>query len=125
MFCLNNTSTNLPVVLTIEKIRFHTIAHLPFSLSHIRELIVFRLMKAYIDGSEITVKVIFADLQSCNYSTMGIRHHFNKLLYENWIEVKRSSKDRRAKIVLPSKKLLGQLELLAFDIKTLLAMETE
>ena len=48
---------------------------------------------------------------------MGTRHHFDRLLKSEWIETRKSEKDARVKIVLPSTKLLKRLNLLSNNLE--------
>ena len=67
-------------------------------------------------GHDLTVKALFASLP---YSDMGIRHHFKKLLIENWIELHNGDKDSRLKRVRATDKLKQNLIKLDNDIKDL------
>ena len=62
----------------------------------------------------MAVKALFAALP---YSDMGIRYHLNRLIKSNWIELRKSDKDARVKIVLPSSKLLKRLHLLTTNLE--------
>jgi hypothetical protein len=67
-------------------------------------------------GLDLTIKSLFASLP---YSDMGIRHHFKKLLGENWIELHNGDKDSRLKRVRATEKLKQNLIKLDNEIKDL------
>jgi hypothetical protein len=90
--------------------RSHLTFSLPFGGSSISEDITFKVLDAYFEGAELSVKILFAELP---YSVMGTRHHFDKLIKANWIECRKSDKDARVRLVFPSNNLLKAIDLLS------------
>lgn len=68
------------------------------------------------DGQDLTVKALFASLP---YSDMGIRHHFKKLIEEDWIKLHNGDKDSRLKRVRATEKLRQNLNKLDLEINHL------
>lgn len=93
----------------LQEMRGHISIFLPFGSSTLCEDITFKVLEAYYSGTELSVKNLFSDLP---YSIMGTRHHFNKLLKNDWVESKKSDKDARVRLVYPTDKLLEQIDLL-------------
>lgn len=94
----------------LKEMRSHLTFSLPFGGSSISEDITFKVLDAYFEGAELSVKILFAELP---YSVMGTRHHFDKLIKANWIECKKSDKDARVRLVLPTDNLLSAIDLLS------------
>jgi len=87
---------------------------LPFAESSIAEEITFKVLDHYFEERELPVKILFADLP---YSLMGMRNHFNMLIKDNWIELKKSDKDARIRLVIPTQNLLKKIDLLTGNFK--------
>lgn len=98
----------------VQKIREAAGNVLPIGHSFIPFDIVIATYCGDIDGSDLTVKSLFASLP---YSTMGIRYHFKKLLADGWIELHNGDKDTRVKRVRVTNKLLVQLQLFDREIE--------
>lgn len=98
----------------LKDIRWQISTHLPIGHSYIPQDIIFKILDGYFENREMSVKILFAELP---YSVMGTRHHFDRLLKTNWIESRKSEKDARVKIVLPSPKLLKRLNLLTNNLE--------
>ncbi|MBU3542488.1 hypothetical protein ICE94_04300 [Polynucleobacter sp. MWH-Loch1C5] len=98
----------------LRDIRWQISIHLPIGHSYIPQDIIFKVLDSYFENKEISVKILFAELP---YSVMGTRHHFDRLIKSNWIELRKSDKDARVKIVLPSSKLLKRLHLLTTNLE--------
>jgi hypothetical protein len=94
----------------LAEIRGHLSTHFPFGSSTIAEDIIFKVLNAYFSETELSVKVLFADLP---YSLMGTRHHFNRLLKDDWIECIKSDKDARVRLVVPTIRLLKEITFLS------------
>lgn len=97
----------------MQEARQKLLLHIPICASLISEKIIFKVLDCHLKNEALNVKVIFADL---NTSTMGIRYHFNKLIDEDWISLNKTLKDKRIKLVLPSEKLLIQINVLTDDL---------
>jgi len=98
----------------LKDIRWQISIHLPIGHSYIPQDIIFKVLDGYFENRELSVKILFAELP---YSVMGTRHHFDRLLKSEWIESRKSEKDARVKIVLPSTKLLKRLNLLTNNLE--------
>ncbi len=98
----------------LRDVRLHISTHLPIGHSYIPQDIIFKVLDSYFENREISVKILFAELP---YSVMGIRHHFDRLIKNNWIELRKSEKDARVKTVIPSDKLLKRLNLLTSNLE--------
>ena len=98
----------------LKDIRWQISIHLPIGHSYIPQDIIFKVLDGYFENRELSVKILFAELP---YSIMGTRHHFDRLLKSEWIESRKSEKDARVKIVLPSTKLLKRLNLLTNNLE--------
>jgi hypothetical protein len=88
--------------------------NLSFANSSISEDITFKVLDHYFNEKELPVKILFADLP---YSLMGMRNHFDMLIKNNWIELKKSDKDARVRLVIPTKNLIKQIHLLTENFK--------
>lgn len=82
---------------------------LPLDGSFISFDLLFRIGLAHIDEDDLTLKSLFTGLP---HSEMGMRYHFRRLIVNGWIEVHPSKKDRRSKLVFPTKKLIDQFLIL-------------
>lgn len=102
------------VVNLLRDIRWQISTHLPIGHSYIPQDIIFKVLDGHFENREMSVKILFAELP---YSVMGTRHHFDRLLKSEWIESRKSEKDARVKIVLPSSKLLKRLNLLTNNLE--------
>lgn len=100
----------------LRRLREYLSVYLPVSHSLIPLDILLTVFCGGLDGQELTVKGLFASLP---YSDMGIRHHFKKLIEENWIELHNGDKDSRLKRVRASEKLKENLTKLDMEIKHL------
>jgi hypothetical protein len=98
----------------LKDIRWQISIHLPIGHSYIPQDIIFKVLDGYFENRELSVKILFAELP---YSIMGTRHHFDRLLKSEWIESRKSEKDARVKIILPSTKLLKRLNLLTNNLE--------
>jgi hypothetical protein len=98
----------------LKDIRWQISTHLPIGHSYIPQDIIFKVLDGHFENREMSVKILFAELP---YSVMGTRHHFDRLLKSDWIESRKSEKDARVKIVLPSTKLLKRLNLLTNNLE--------
>ena len=98
----------------LKNIRWQISTHLPIGHSYIPQDIIFKVLDGFFEGRELSVKILFTELP---YSVMGTRHHFDRLLKSEWIETRKSEKDARVKIVLPSTKLLKRLNLLTNNLE--------
>ncbi len=98
----------------LRDIRWQISIHLPIGHSYIPQDIIFKVLDGHFENRELSVKILFAELP---YSVMGTRHHFDRLLKSEWIESRKSEKDARVKIVLPSSKLLKRLNLLTNNLE--------
>jgi hypothetical protein len=98
----------------LRDIRWQISTHLPIGHSYIPQDIIFKVLNGHFENREMSVKILFAELP---YSIMGTRHHFDRLLKSEWIESRKSEKDARVKIVLPSSKLLKRLNLLTNNLE--------
>jgi DNA-binding MarR family transcriptional regulator len=94
----------------LKEIKSHLTLNFPFGGSSISEEITLKVLDAYFSGAELSVKNLFVDLP---YSVMGIRHNFDRLLKDNWIECKKSDKDARVRLVFPTDNLLEKINLLS------------
>jgi hypothetical protein len=88
--------------------------NLSFANSSISEDITFKVLDHYFNEKELPVKILFADLP---YSLMGMRNHFDMLIKNNWIELKKSDKDARVRLVIPTQNLIEQIHLLTENFK--------
>jgi hypothetical protein len=101
---------SLKFIKLLAEIRGHLSTHFPFGSSTIAEDIIFKVLNTYFSGTELSVKILFAELP---YSLMGTRHHFNRLLKDDWIECIKSDKDARVRLVIPTNRLLEQITFLS------------
>lgn len=83
--------------------------HLPIGYSFIPFNLLVEVLRAEHENSNITVKVLFANLP---YSVMGIRYHYNRLIDDGFIALVSSLLDARVKYVRPTDKLKLQFEAL-------------
>ncbi len=98
----------------LRDIRWQISIHLPIGHSYIPQDIIFKILDSHFENREMSVKILFAELP---YSIMGTRHHFDRLIKSSWIELQKSDKDARVKIVKPSTKLLKRLHLLTTNLE--------
>ncbi len=100
----------------VRRLREQISIYLPVSHSLIPLDILLTVYCGNQQGEDLTVKSLFASLP---YSDMGIRHHFKKLIDENWIELHNGDKDSRLKRVRATEKLKQNLFELNSEIKDL------
>lgn len=108
--CKKHTMPPAQLIRLLKEMRTHLTFSLPFGGSSISEDITFKVLDAYFEGAELSVKILFAELP---YSVMGTRHHFDKLIKANWIECRKSEKDARVRLVFPTNNLLKAIDLLS------------
>lgn len=113
----HSSSKKLLYLDVVRELRRKFLLHLPVCSSATTEKIIYNVLTSYMKNESLNVKVIFANL---NTSPMGARYHFNKLIAEEWIILKKSLEDKRTRHVLPSKKLLTRLDILLFDLEKIL-----
>jgi hypothetical protein len=90
MNCENGPNT----IHLLHQIRRLSGSHLPIGSSFIPYDILLVLFQSSIEGSPISIKVLFANL---NHSESGIRYHFDRLIRMGWIELCSCEKDKRVK----------------------------
>lgn len=95
---------NIHAVLNLLiKVREITSSHLPIGHSFIPYEMMLIVVSHYISQEELTVKRLF---NSGEFSEMGNRYHFRKLIEKDFIVLKNHPLDSRLKLILPSQKLL-------------------
>jgi DNA-binding MarR family transcriptional regulator len=57
------------------------------------------------DSESLSEKQLFAGL---NFSSTGVRYHFDDLVRKGWLKLEVDSRDKRRKLVRPTQKLLTQ-----------------
>ncbi len=109
------------VVTTLLLIRKQSAAYLPIGHSFIPYDILVAVFESHSNGSNLTVKSLFASLP---YSVMGLRYHFRKLIETGWLELHAIDNDARVKQIKPTEKLIRHFELLSQSIAPLLNTES-
>lgn len=98
----------------LKKIKNSLTLNFPLGGSSISEDITFKVLDAYFSGAELSVKNLFADLP---YSVMGTRNHFDRLIKGGWIECRKSPKDARVRLVVPTDDLLNEINILSHNFE--------
>lgn len=83
-----------------------SLAHLPISNSIAYEIILISML-FYLNKKDLSLKTLFANSKS---TEMGVRHHLNRLIKDEWLEMRQSENDLRVKLVYPTTKLIQQYE---------------
>ncbi len=109
------------VVTTLSLIRKQSADYLPIGHSFIPYDILVAVFECHSNGSNLTVKSLFASLP---YSVMGLRYHFRKLIETGWLELHAIDNDARVKQIKPTEKLIRHFELLSQSIAPLLNTES-
>jgi DNA-binding MarR family transcriptional regulator len=91
-------------MLAVER---HAARILPIKQSIIR-LSVLASVVAEADNEDLSEKQLFAGL---NFSSTGVRYHFDDLVKKGWLRLEVDSRDKRRKLVKPTQKLLTQFML--------------
>jgi len=91
------------VINLLMQVREITSSHLPIGHSFIPYEMMLIVVRHYISQEELTVKRLF---NSGEFSEMGNRYHFRKLIEKDFIVLKNHPLDSRLKLILPSQKLL-------------------
>ena len=108
-FRLNNPLKKMPnqnihaVINLLIQVREITSSHLPIGHSFIPYEMMLIVVSHYISQEELTVKRLF---NSGEFSEMGNRYHFRRLIEKDFIVLKNHPNDSRLKLILPSQKLL-------------------
>jgi len=91
------------VINLLIQVREITSSHLPIGHSFIPYEMMLIVVSHYISQEELTVKRLF---NSGEFSEMGNRYHFRRLIEKDFIVLKNHPNDSRLKLILPSQKLL-------------------
>jgi len=108
-FRLNEPLEKMPnqnihaVINLLMQVREITSSHLPIGHSFIPYEMMLIVVSHYISQEELTVKRLF---NSGEFSEMGNRYHFRRLIEKDFIVLQNHPNDSRLKLILPSQKLL-------------------
>ncbi len=91
------------VINLLMQVREITSLHLPIGHSFIPYELMLIVVSHYIAQEELTVKRLF---NSSEFSEMGNRYHFRRLIEKDFIMLHNHPLDSRLKLILPSQKLL-------------------
>lgn len=83
-----------------------SLAHLPISNSIAYEIILISML-FHLNKKELSLKSLFTNSKS---TEMGVRHHLNRLIKDEWLEISQSENDLRVKLIHPTTQLIQQYE---------------
>ena len=81
--------------------------HLPIDKSLVAYDLLLQVMIAYKTNQTLTVKTLFA---SVPHSYTAIRHHYKRLLKDEWLSHRSDQFDARIKYIEPTAKLIKTIE---------------
>lgn len=81
--------------------------YLPIESSTIAYEIILISMLFFSNKEELSLKTLFAN---GNFTEMGARYHLNRLVRDQWLEVRQSDNDLRVKFVYPTIGLIQRYE---------------
>ena len=87
--------------------------HLPIGNSLIMFDLIFRISISHQKNQDLSIKQLFTELP---HSEMGMRYHFRRLEKRGWIQIIQQDGDRRSRFIIPTEKLIKQVEALTEEI---------